>query len=76
VLVYRGLLLEKLKKTIPQLGKLGFNIKGHKESASFEDEAFLIIKEVASSVKQWRTVAAKLGLSKQECDRMSSAFVY
>jgi serine/threonine-protein kinase HipA len=41
-----------------------------------KDEALLIIKEVASSVKQWRQVAAKFGLSKQEYDRMLSAFVY
>lgn len=41
-----------------------------------KEEALLIIKEVASSVKHWRQVAAKFGLSKQECDRMSSAFVY
>lgn len=34
------------------------------------------MKEVSSSVKQWREVASKFGLSKQECDRMSSAFVY
>lgn len=47
-----------------------------KEFRLKKDEALLIIKEVASSVKQWRQVAAKFGLSKQECDRMSSAFVY
>lgn len=47
-----------------------------KEFRLKKDEALLIIKEVASSVKQWRQVAEKFGLSKQECDRMSSAFVY
>ncbi len=39
-----------------------------------KDEALGIIKEVRSSVKQWRQVASTLGLSKSECDRMSSAF--
>lgn len=39
-------------------------------------DALRIITEVASSVKQWREVASGFGLSKQECDRMSSAFVY
>jgi hypothetical protein len=47
-----------------------------KEFRLKKNEALLIIKEVASSVKQWRKVAAKFGLSKLECDRMSSAFVY
>lgn len=40
-----------------------------------KEEALSIIEEVASSVKQWRCVAAEFGLSKRECDRMSSAFV-
>lgn len=40
-----------------------------------KDEALSIIKEVASAVKQWRSVASEFGLSKRECDRMSSAFV-
>jgi serine/threonine-protein kinase HipA len=40
------------------------------------EEALSIIKEVASSVKQWRSVASEFGLSKRECDRMSSAFVW
>jgi hypothetical protein len=47
-----------------------------KEFRVKKGEALLIMKEVACSVKQWRQVAAKFGLSKQECDRMSSAFVY
>ena len=47
-----------------------------KEFRLKKDEALLIIKEVASRVKQWRQVAAKFGLSKQECDKMSSAFIY
>jgi serine/threonine-protein kinase HipA len=41
-----------------------------------KEEALSIVKEVTSSVKQWRQVASKFGISKQECDRMSSAFVY
>lgn len=47
-----------------------------KEFRLKKDEALFIIKEVTSSVKQWRQVAARFGLSKQECDRMSSAFIY
>jgi len=47
-----------------------------KEFRLKKDEALLIIKEVASSIKQWRQVATKFGLSKQECDKMSSAFVH
>ena len=46
-----------------------------KEFRLKKDETLLIIKEVASSVTQWRQLAIKFGLSKQECDRMSSAFV-
>jgi len=38
-------------------------------------EAQSIISEVASSVKQWRIVASSFGISKKECDRMSSAFI-
>ncbi len=41
-----------------------------------KEEALPIIQEVASAVKQWRSVASEFGLSKQECDRMSSAFVW
>ena len=41
-----------------------------------KEEAVSIIKEVALAVKQWRSVASQFGLSKQECDRMSSAFVW
>jgi len=37
-------------------------------------QTYKIIEEVKSSVKQWRTIASKFGLSKHECDRMSSAF--
>ena len=40
-----------------------------------QEEALFIIKEVTSSVEQWRSVASEFGLSKRECDRMSSAFV-
>lgn len=39
-----------------------------------KDQAGQIIKEVGSSVSQWREVALKLGLQKRECDRMDSAF--
>ncbi|MFM8454453.1 MAG: type II toxin-antitoxin system HipA family toxin, partial [Gammaproteobacteria bacterium] len=35
-----------------------------------------IIQEVSIAVKQWRSVAAELGLSKQECERMFSAFFH
>ena len=41
-----------------------------------KEEALFIIKEVSAAVKQWRVVASEFGLSKRECDRMSSAFVY
>ena len=47
-----------------------------KEFRLKQEEALLIIKEVALAIKQWRFVASEFGLSKQECDRMSSAFVY
>lgn len=40
-----------------------------------EQEALLILNEVRSAVEQWRRVATALGLSKRECDRMSSAFL-
>lgn len=38
--------------------------------------ALNIIKEVSVAVKPWRQVAAKLGLTKRECDHMASAFEY
>lgn len=41
-----------------------------------KDKANKIIKEVSSSVSQWRQVASEYKLSKRECDRMSSAFEY
>lgn len=41
-----------------------------------KEEALSIIKEVALAVKQWRSVASEFGLSKRECDRMFSAFVW
>ena len=47
-----------------------------KEFRLKKEDALLIIKEVASSVSQWRMVASKFGMSKQQCDRMASAFVY
>jgi len=40
-----------------------------------KQEAQSIIDEVTSSVKQWRIVASSFGISKKECDKMSSAFV-
>ncbi len=40
-----------------------------------KEEALSIVKEVTLAVKQWRLVASKFGLSKRECDRMSSAFI-
>ena len=40
------------------------------------EEALSIIKAVSAAVKEWRSVALQFGLSKQECDRMSSAFVW
>ena len=51
-------------------------LQAAKEFRVKKEHTLLIIKEVVCSVKQWRQVAAKFGLSKQECDRMSSAFVY
>ncbi len=38
------------------------------------EEAFSIVEEVRSAVKRWRAVATEFGLSRGECDRMSSAF--
>jgi serine/threonine-protein kinase HipA len=39
-----------------------------------KEQAREIINEVSIAVKQWREVASELGLKKNECDRMSSAF--
>jgi len=39
-------------------------------------QANKIIHEVGIAVKQWRQIAAKFNLAKQECDRMASAFEY
>ncbi|HEV2524249.1 MAG TPA: type II toxin-antitoxin system HipA family toxin, partial [Gammaproteobacteria bacterium] len=41
-----------------------------------KDKASEIIKEVGAAVKKWRQVAFDVGLSKRECDRMTSAFVH
>lgn len=41
-----------------------------------KNKASEIIKEVGAAVKKWREVASDVGLSKRECDRMTSAFVY
>ncbi len=38
------------------------------------DKAQDILKEVSHAVRQWRKIAAEIGLSKRECDRMASAF--
>lgn len=38
------------------------------------DRAKEIINEVSDAVSNWRQVAGQIGLSKRECDRMSSAF--
>lgn len=40
-----------------------------------KEEALSIIQDVKTAVKEWRSVAAAFGISKRECDRMSSAFV-
>jgi serine/threonine-protein kinase HipA len=40
-----------------------------------QQDALKIIKEVSLAVTQWRKFAIAFGLSKQECDRMSSAFL-
>ena len=47
-----------------------------KEFRLKKEDALQIIKEVRSAVMQWREVASGFGLSKRECDAMSSAFVY
>ena len=49
------------------------------ETAMRVAKDFRLKKEEALSiiaVKQWRSVASEFGLSKRECDRMSSAFVW
>lgn len=46
-----------------------------KEFRLTKQEALLIIQEVSVSVNQWRLAALKFGISKQECERMASAFV-
>ena len=38
-------------------------------------QAVEIISEVTKAVKQWQKVATEFGLSKKECERMSSAFM-
>jgi serine/threonine-protein kinase HipA len=45
-----------------------------KEFRINKNRAIQISKEVAAAVKQWRKVAVKFGLSKEECDFMRSAF--
>lgn len=47
-----------------------------KEFRLRKEEALLIIKEVRSAVEEWRNIASDFGLSKRECDIMSSAFEY
>lgn len=68
---------------------LATSINFHDNSASLETalsvmkdfrlnkkEALDIIKEVRSVVEKWREVGHEFGLPKQECDRMSSAFLH
>ena len=38
------------------------------------EQAHAIIREVGQAIAQWQTVAARLGLSQAEQDRMASAF--
>ena len=45
-----------------------------KEFRLSKNQAFNIIRDVVSAVKQWHKVASGLGLSKKECDYMASAF--
>jgi serine/threonine-protein kinase HipA len=45
-----------------------------KEFRLEKNNANEIVKEVSAAVKPWRKVAAEIGLSKRECDRMASAF--
>lgn len=47
-----------------------------KEFRLKKEAALIIIREVSLVVRQWREVATGFGLSKRECDEMSSAFVY
>lgn len=46
-----------------------------KEFRLKKEESLSIVKEVSDAVKEWRKVASDFGLSKQECDRMASAFL-
>lgn len=46
-----------------------------KEFKIEQQQALQIIQEVNLAVKRWREVAAAFGLSKQECDKMASAFL-
>jgi hypothetical protein len=39
-----------------------------------ETRARAIVAEVAAAVSRWRTVAGRHGISRQEIDRMTSAF--
>ncbi len=41
-----------------------------------KEKAVLIVNEVSVAIKQWREVATILGITKRECERMASAFVY
>lgn len=47
-----------------------------KEFRLVKKQAQEIIQEVSAAVKQWQKIALDLGLSKRECERMSSAFQY
>ena len=41
-----------------------------------KDQAEQIIREVSTAVSRWKSVATRLGLTKNDRDRMSSAFDY
>lgn len=41
-----------------------------------KEQAKTIIKEVSNAVQSWQKVASDYGLSKQECNRMTSAFKF
>jgi serine/threonine-protein kinase HipA len=50
-------------------------LKLAKEFRLEQDEALAIINDVRIAVQKWRSLASDFGLTKSECDRMSSAFL-
>jgi serine/threonine-protein kinase HipA len=52
--------------------KLALEVSGYFELTT--DEAWRVVAEVGKAVAQWRKVAAKLGLTAAEIERMASAF--